>query len=85
MYRFAHIADCHIGAWRDQTLRDLNIRAFEAAMDKCIEERVDFIIISGDLFDVNIPDLSSVKRTASKMREVRLIRIKYRAPMPSCD
>lgn len=71
MYRFAHIADCHLGAWRDQTLRDLNIRAFEVAMDKCIQEKVDFIIISGDLFDANIPDLLSVKRAASKMREVK--------------
>lgn len=71
MHRFAHISDCHIGAWRDLTLRELNIKAFEKAMDRCIEEKIDFIIISGDLFDANIPDLSSVRRAASKMREVR--------------
>ncbi|MCP8310332.1 MAG: metallophosphoesterase, partial [Candidatus Methylarchaceae archaeon HK01M] len=70
-YSFAHISDCHVGAWRNQILRDLNIRAFEKAMEKCIEKKVDFIVISGDLFDVNIPDLLSVKRAASKMREVK--------------
>lgn len=71
MHRFAHLSDCHIGAWRDLTLRELNIKAFEKAMNRCVEEKVDFIVISGDLFDANIPDLSSVIRAASKMREVR--------------
>ena len=52
-FRFAHIADCHIGAWRDKTLRELNIQAFEKALDTCIEQKVDFIILPGDLFDTN--------------------------------
>ncbi len=40
-------------------------------METCIREKVQFIIISGDLYDANIPDLLSVKRAAEKMREVR--------------
>ncbi|MHA1916870.1 MAG: metallophosphoesterase family protein [Candidatus Ranarchaeia archaeon] len=70
-FRFAHIADCHIGAWRDKTLRELNIQAFEKALDTCVEQKVDFIILPGDLFDTNIPNLESVKRTALKMKEVK--------------
>ena len=68
MHKFAHMSDCHIGAWRDEKLRDLNLKAFEKAIDLCIEERVDFILICGDLFDTNIPDLYQVKRAVEKLR-----------------
>jgi hypothetical protein len=68
MYKFAHMSDCHIGVWRDQRLRNLNLQAFQKAIDKCIEEKVDFIIISGDLFDTNIPDLYQVKSAVEKLR-----------------
>lgn len=68
MHKFAHMSDCHIGAWRDEKLRDLNLKAFEKAIDLCIEEKVDFILISGDLFDTNIPDLYQVKRAVEKLR-----------------
>jgi exonuclease SbcD len=71
VYRFAHMSDCHIGAWRDPVLKELNIRAFEMAADRCIEEKVDFIIIAGDFFDVNIPDLESVQRATEKLRQVK--------------
>jgi len=71
MFEFAHVSDCHIGAWRDPKLRELNIRAFEQAIDKCKEEKVSFILICGDLFDDNIPDLPSVERACIKMREAK--------------
>ncbi len=71
MPRFAHISDCHLGAWRDKTLRQLNLNAFMKAMDACAEKNVDFILICGDLFDKNIPDLDIVEKAASKMREIR--------------
>lgn len=71
MPSFAHISDCHLGAWRDKTLRRLNLETFMKAMDTCIERSVDFILICGDLFDKNLPDLDIVEQAASKMREVR--------------
>lgn len=71
MPKFAHIADCHIGSWREQKLKEMNLLAFENAIDKCIEEGVDFIIISGDLFHINIPEMSIVDRAVKKMREAR--------------
>ncbi len=69
--KFAHLADCHIGAWRDQRIRDINIKSFENAIDQIIEEKLDFIIISGDLFHVNIPDLESVHRVVEKIQEAK--------------
>jgi DNA repair protein SbcD/Mre11 len=60
--KFAHITDCHIGAWRNPKLRDLNLKAFENAILHCIDSTVDFIVISGDFFDTNIPHLGPVKK-----------------------
>src|SRR5665647_493383 len=40
-------------------------------MDICITRKVDFIVISGDLFHVGVPsDLDTVKQAVAKMREV---------------
>lgn len=67
---FAHISDCHIGAWRDPKLRKLNDSAFEKAIDLCIEYQVDFVIISGDIFDIGIPEMSSVRYAVRKLRQL---------------
>jgi hypothetical protein len=69
--KFAHIADTHIGAHHEPILADLEAKAFSEAMDRCIEEEVDFIIIAGDLFQSGIPDLAAVDTAAKKMRQVR--------------
>jgi exonuclease SbcD len=66
--KFAHITDCHIGAWRNPKLRDLNLKAFEEAIMNCIDAAVDFIVISGDFFDANIPQLGPVKKAVQLIR-----------------
>ena len=71
MGRFAHFGDCHLGAWRDPKLKELNLSAFVKAVDCCLAEKVDFIIISGDLFDTTLPDLAIVQKTVEKIREVK--------------
>ena len=69
MPKFAHMSDIHIGAFRQPELKRLLLDAFGAAIDRCIQEKVAFIIMAGDIFDSNIPDLSSVRRAAEKMKE----------------
>jgi hypothetical protein len=69
VYNFAHISDCHLGANRDPVLQKLELEAFEKALTKCIEEKVDFIVISGDLFHSNIPDMRVVNDAVKKMKE----------------
>ncbi|MCL5793992.1 MAG: DNA repair exonuclease [Candidatus Thermoplasmatota archaeon] len=71
MGRFAHIADVHLGSNREKAMRDLEIKAFSDAMDRCISEKVDFIIFSGDLFHTGIPDLSVVNEALRKISEVK--------------
>ncbi len=70
MATIAHIADVHLGAFRDERLRELNLQAFEKALDECARRNVDFIIIAGDLFNINIPDLGIVERAVKKMKAV---------------
>lgn len=59
--KFAHMADIHLGAASDQALKRLEVETLDRAIKICEEEDVDFIIISGDLFHVNIPDLGVVR------------------------
>lgn len=46
------------------------MNAFNYAMDECIKRKVDFIIVTGDLFHSNIPDLGVVNSAVKKMNEV---------------
>lgn len=65
------MADIHIGAHHEPVLAKLEAKVFEIAMDKCIEQQVDFILVAGDLFHVGIPDLIAVDNAVKKMREVK--------------
>jgi hypothetical protein len=69
--KFAHLADCHIGGWREPRLRDLNLRSFAAAMDRCLLDKVDFVLIAGDLFNTALPDVNAMAAAVQKMRQVR--------------
>lgn len=71
MFKFAHITDCHLGSWRNPKLRDLNLEAFEKSISISIKEQVDFILITGDFFDVNVPQLGPVKRAVEILRQAR--------------
>ena len=70
MASFAHLSDIHIGAFRQPLLQDLALKSFTRSMDICIERAVDFIIVSGDLFDSNIPDMALANAAVKKIREV---------------
>ncbi|MEM4318332.1 MAG: metallophosphoesterase [Candidatus Pacearchaeota archaeon] len=69
--KFLHIADCHLGCWRNEKIEELSIKAFEKALDIGIQNNVDFVLISGDLFDTPMPPLNIVIRAIDKLREVK--------------
>ncbi len=72
MVKFAHIADCHLGAFgRDRVLREYNLEAFEKAIDISVERNVDFMILAGDLFHNPHPDMDIVDRAVKKLVEAR--------------
>ena len=70
MFKFAHIADIHLGANRHPILEKLETEKFNQAMNKCIKEKVDFILICGDLFHIGIPDMSVLKNCVIKLKQI---------------
>ena len=70
MFKFAHMADIHIGAHKDKRLMELEIQAFNESIDICIKEGVKFIIIAGDFFDKPVPELEQVKKIIKKLIEL---------------
>jgi exonuclease SbcD len=70
MPKFAHISDIHLGANSDPALSRLEMQAFTQAIDECLKESVDFILICGDLFHVSIPDLRVVDDAVRKLKQV---------------
>ncbi|MEM4253796.1 MAG: exonuclease SbcCD subunit D [Candidatus Woesearchaeota archaeon] len=69
--KFAHLADVHLGGWREPKLRELNTKSFVYAIDKCITEKVDFVIIAGDLFNTSLPSMDALKVCVQKLRELK--------------
>jgi DNA repair protein SbcD/Mre11 len=85
MPKFAHMSDIHIGAFRQPELKRLLLDAFDAAIDRCMEEGVAFIVMAGDIFDSNIPDLAAVSRAAEKMKAASDAGIRFYAIYGSHD
>lgn len=69
--KFTHKAYCHIGSWRDPKLKDISTHAFVKAIDMSIKEKVDFILIAGDMFNTSFPRLDNLKSVVSKLRQVK--------------
>jgi DNA repair exonuclease SbcCD nuclease subunit len=69
--KFAHMADCHLGSWKHPELQKLNAESFNYAIERCIEEKVKFVLIVGDLFDSAIPPIDVLKEATSKLKELK--------------
>ncbi len=78
--RFIHAADIHLdsplrgleaypGAPADR-LRIATRQAFDRVVDLCLEERVDFLIIAGDLFDTEVKDFHAALAAAAQLRRL---------------
>lgn len=82
MLRLLHTADVHLGA-RHADLgeqaaaqRERQFAAFQASIELAITEKVDVVLIAGDLFDSNTQPRRSVERVAAELR--RLVTAKIR-------
>ncbi len=75
MVKFAHIADAHLGGWKQQQLQDLNFESFKKVVDISIKEKVDFILIAGDLFDAAYPPIETLKKTFAEFRKLKEAKI----------
>jgi len=71
MVRFAHISDVHLGGWKQKPLQDLNFASFAKSMDVCIKEKLDFVLIAGDLFDSAYPPIEILKETFAQFKRLK--------------
>ncbi|MEK6888767.1 MAG: DNA repair exonuclease [Nanoarchaeota archaeon] len=69
--KFAHLGDCHLGGWSQQELRDLNFKAFQYAINLCIKKKVEFVLISGDLFDSAYPPIETLKEAFYEFKRLK--------------
>jgi len=67
---FAHLSDIHLGFQKHEALQKIEQDVFERAIDECISRQVDFILIPGDLFHVNIPEMRVQKFAFTKFRQI---------------
>ena len=75
MVKFAHTADVHLGGWKQQPLQDLNLQSFKKAVEIWIKEKIDFVLIAGDLFDSAFPPIDVLKETFSEFKKLKDARI----------
>ncbi|HMO31238.1 DNA repair exonuclease [Enterovirga sp.] len=80
MFRFVHAADIHLDsplrslALRDGALAELignaTRRAFVRIVDLCLEERVDALLIAGDLYDGEQTSMKTARFLAEQLRRL---------------
>ncbi|MBT4111027.1 exonuclease SbcCD subunit D [Candidatus Woesearchaeota archaeon] len=69
--KYAHLADLHLGSWRDDKMRELSTKAFLTAIDDCVQKQVDFILFAGDLFNTSLPNLDTLKIVTKKLKDLK--------------
>ena len=69
--KFAHFSDVHIGGWRDERMKVMSVQAFQLAVERCIQEQVDFIIIAGDLFDSALPQIDLIRDATVQLKKLK--------------
>ena len=69
--KFAHLGDCHLGGWRQPELKELNFQSFKEAIRRIIIQKVDFVLISGDLFDSSYPPIDTLKDTFEQFKKLK--------------
>ncbi len=79
-YRFVHAADIHLDSpLRSLALRDPELaglignatrRAFVGIVDLCLEERVDALLLAGDLYDGDQTSMKTARFLAEQFRRL---------------
>ena len=68
--KFAHLADCHLGSWREPKLREANAAAFVSVIERCLSEQVNFVLLSGDLFNTAVPGIDSLRVAVEQFKRL---------------
>jgi len=69
--KFFHIADVHLGAWKEPQLSRLADKAFEEVVNQTISQKADFLLIAGDLFDTSLPSIDKTKLAVECLKRLQ--------------
>ena len=65
------MGDCHLGCWRQPELAALSIESFAFAIDFALKEKVDFVLVAGDLFDTAYPPIEVLKEAFQYFKKLK--------------
>lgn len=68
-FKFAHIADCHIGGWKDSRMKDISMECFAKSIEISLKSGVDFILLAGDLFNTSLPAVDHLKEVVKVLKK----------------
>lgn len=68
--KFAHMADIHLGYQKIPALQAAERGVFEEAVGECISRKVDFVVMAGDVFHVNVPGMDVQKHAFSQFKRL---------------
>ncbi len=71
--RFIHCGDTHLGRsnFRLEERKQDFFKAFEKVVDTAIKQEVDFVVHSGDLFDVGKPSITTMIKCIKQLKRLK--------------
>ena len=76
-FRFLHFADCHLGYWQYNSKDRFNdfARAFLSIVRTAIEQKVDFVLLAGDLFQKRAIDALTLNQAIIGLERLKAANI----------
>ncbi len=68
--KFVHFADCHLDGYREEKLATLGFEYFVSVIDFALKKRVDFVVLSGDLFNTALPRIDTLKHVVEQLKRL---------------
>jgi exonuclease SbcD len=69
--KFVHLADLHLGAFREKKLTDLNFKTFELTISKILVLKPEFVLFSGDIFNNAMPPIELVSKVTLELMKLK--------------
>jgi len=69
--RFVHLADLHLGAYREKRMTQLNFLTFRKAIDEILEIKPQFTLFSGDIFNNASPGYDLLKQVIDQFMRLK--------------
>ncbi len=69
--KFIHFADSHLDGFKDDRLNKLSNDCFRKLVDDAINNNVDFVLMSGDLFNTALPRVDTLKFAVEELKRLK--------------